>query len=48
VGVPLHDSGPSDVVLYSGAATAGDDASQLNPDAAAVGYLLATAATRSG
>jgi hypothetical protein len=39
---------PSDVVLYSGAATAGYDASQLNPDAAGVGYLLATAASRSG
>jgi hypothetical protein len=48
VGVPLHDSGPSDVVLYSGAATAGYDASQLNPDPAGVGYLLATAASRSG
>jgi S-DNA-T family DNA segregation ATPase FtsK/SpoIIIE len=31
----------SDVVLYSGAATAGYDASQLDPDAAGVGYLLA-------
>ena len=31
----------SDVILYSGAATAGYDASQLDPDAAGVGYLLA-------
>ena len=31
----------SDVVLYSGAATAGYDAPQLDPDAAGVGYLLA-------
>ncbi len=31
----------SDVVLYSGSATAGYDASQLDPDAAGVGYLLA-------
>jgi S-DNA-T family DNA segregation ATPase FtsK/SpoIIIE len=31
----------SDVVLYSGAATAGYDAFQLDPDAAGVGYLLA-------
>lgn len=31
----------SDVVLYDGLATAGYDASQLDPDAAGVGYLLA-------
>ena len=31
----------SDVILYSGAATAGYDGSQLDPDAAGVGYLLA-------